>query len=180
MLQIDWLVGHALLGEGGEAVRRLSPYDLPLPPAQRFQFLFKIKPRWRKEELEPYVALSNSPSRVCPIALTLTAVTFAIFPPRSTKFSSSTRVSLGCRDHRVSSSGTQKGSSSLQWCGYLRRKIRQERSSMAAAKCAKCSRVDAEGTWDPGHKAANASAAWWQFRSQRVYFELQCPQALVE
>ena len=53
LLQIDWLVGHALLGEGGEAVRRLSPYDLPLPPAQRFQFLFKIKPRWRKEELEP-------------------------------------------------------------------------------------------------------------------------------
>ena len=26
-------MGHALLGEGGEAVRRLSPYDLPLPPA---------------------------------------------------------------------------------------------------------------------------------------------------
>jgi hypothetical protein len=51
--QLDWLLGHALLGESGDTVRRLSPFDLPLPPAQRFQDLFKIKPRWRKEELEP-------------------------------------------------------------------------------------------------------------------------------
>jgi hypothetical protein len=107
--QFDWLLGHALLGEGGEAVRRLSPYDLPLPPAQRFQFLFKIKPRWRKEELEPYDALLCDFS-VPQLLLILSAVMSMTFHHRSTKFFSSTHASLGCRGHKGRSSGTQRGS----------------------------------------------------------------------
>ena len=131
------------------------------------------------------MALSDSPSCVCIphcTAVTLTAVTLVIFPPRSTKFCSSTRVSLGCRDHRVSSSGTQKGSS----IGFVALDvgIYDATSDRARAqgprKCAKCSRVYAGGTWNPGHKVEYAAANGWQSLSQRVYFEHQYLHAIVE